>query len=159
MKAASASEIRQRLKELDKKDLMELCLRLSRYKKENKELLSYLLFEADDPGHYVDSVKEQIDEVFAGINTSSIFLAKKTIRKALRTANRFIRYAGEKTVEIEVLLHFCTSLQGLKVNWNRNTLLAKMYQAQIQKISTAINSLHPDLQYDYVRSLERLKLN
>jgi hypothetical protein len=157
MKAASAAEIKQRLKELDKKELADLCLRLSRYKKENKELLTFLLFEADDLPHYIAGVKEAIDDIFAGVNTSSVFFAKKTIRKALRTANRYIRYTGDKTVETEVLLHFCTNFCGLKLDWRRSTLLANIYNAQIKKIAAAIDSLHEDLQYDYRRSLERLK--
>jgi hypothetical protein len=157
MKAASANEIKQQLKELEKKELMELCLRLSRYKKENKELLTFLLFEACDLPHYIAGVKEEIDVIFAGVNTSSVFFARKTIRKALHTANRFIRYAGDKTVEVEVLLHFCTAFQGLKLNWQRSSLLLKIYQNQLKKIDAAINSLHEDLQYDYRRSLDRLK--
>ena len=157
MKAATANEIKQRLKDLDKKDLMDLCLRLSRYKKENKELLTFLLFEADDLPHYIKSVKEELDEIFAAVNTSSVFFAKKTIRKALRTANRYIRYAGDKTVEAEVLLHFCTNFQALKLDWKRSTLLSKIYYNQVKKIDAAIDSMHEDLQYDYRRSFEKLK--
>ena len=157
MKAASANEIKQRLKDLDKKDLMELCLRLSRYKKENKELLTFLLFEADDLPHYINSVKEELDEIFAAVNTTSVFFAKKTLRKALRTANRYIRYAGDKTVEAEVLLHFCTNFQGLKLDWKRSTLLSNLYYGQIKKIGAAIDSMHEDLQYDYRRAYDRLK--
>lgn len=157
MKAATANEIKQRLKDLDKKDLMDLCLRLSRYKKENKELLTFLLFEADDLPHYIKSVKEELDEVFSAVNTSSVFFAKKTIRKALRTANRYIRYGGDKTVEAEVLLHFCTNFQALKLDWKRSTLLSKIYYNQVKKIDAAIDSMHEDLQYDYRRSFEKLK--
>jgi hypothetical protein len=157
MKAASASEIKQRLKDLEKKELMELCLRLSRYKKENKELLTFLLFEADDITHYIGGVKEELDNIFADVNTSSVFFAKKTIRKALRTANRYIRYAGDKTVEVEVLLHFCSNFRELKLDWKRSTLLSNIYYNQIKKAGAAIDSLHEDLQYEYRRSLERLK--
>lgn len=158
MKAATANEIKQRLKDLDKKDLMELCLRLSRYKKENKELLTFLLFESDDLPHYIKSVKEDLDGIFADVNTSSVFFAKKTIRKALRTANRYIRYAGDKAVEAEVLLHFCTNFQGLKLDWKRSTLLSKIYSNQVKKAGAAIDGMHEDLQYDYRRTYEGLKL-
>jgi hypothetical protein len=157
MKAATANEIKQRLKDLDKKDLTDLCLRLSRYKKENKELLTFLLFESDDLLHYINGVKEELDEIFAGVNTSSVFFAKKTIRKALRTANRYIRYAGDKTVEADVLLHFCTNFQGLKLDWKRSTLLSNIYYGQIKKIGAAINCMHEDLQYEYRRSYDRLQ--
>ena len=157
MKAASANEIKQRLKELEKKALMELCLRLARHKKENKELLTFLLFEADDLPAYIAGVNGEVDNIFAGVNTSSVFFAKKTIRKALRTANRYIRYAADKTVEVEVLLHFCTAFRSLKLDWKRSTLLANLYASQLKKIGAAIDSLHEDLQYDYRRSLDRLK--
>ena len=77
----------------------------------------------------------------------------------MRTANRYIRYAGDKTVEVEVLLHFCTDYQELKLDWKRSTLLSKIYDNQLKKIDAAINSLHEDLQYDYRRSYQRLKLD
>ena len=157
MKAASVAEIKQQLKTLDQKGLMDLCLRLARYKKENKELLTFLLYEANDLPHYIASVNEELDAIFAGVNTSSVFFAKKTIRKALRTANRYIRYAGDKTVEVEVLLHFCTNFKGLRLDWRNSTLLSKIYFAQVKKIGAAIDSLHEDLQYDYRRSVDRLK--
>lgn len=157
MKAASAAEIKQALKDLEKKELMELCLRLSRYKKENKELLTFLLFEAGDLQHYIAGVKEEIDEAFATVNHNSVYFAKKGIRKALRIANKYIRYAGDKAVEVELLLHYCTNFRGLKLDWNRSTLLSKIYNNQLKKISAALDTMHEDLQYDYRRSLERLK--
>lgn len=56
MKAASAQEIKAALKQLEAKELLDICLRLSRYKKENKELLTFLLFEADNLPAYIKSV-------------------------------------------------------------------------------------------------------
>ena len=61
MKAASVSEIKQALKEQKTSQLIELCLRLARFKKENKELLTYLLFEADDLNQYVKNVKDEMN--------------------------------------------------------------------------------------------------
>lgn len=157
MKAASAAEIRQSLKDLEKKELLEICLRLSRYKKENKELLTFLLFEASDLQHYTASVNEELDTVFATVNQNSVHLAKKGLRKALRIANRYIRYAADKAVEVEVLLHFCTNFKGLRVDWHRSNVLVRMYHNQLKKIDAALNTMHEDLQYDYRRSLERLQ--
>lgn len=156
MKPASAQEIKNALKELDAKALMELCLRLARYKKENKELLTFLLFEADDLPGYIKGVNEEIDEAFGGVNTSSVYLAKKSIRKALRIANKYIRYAGSKTAEVEILLHYCTNFKGLKLSWQKSAALANIYKGQLKKIEAAIDTLHEDLQYDYRRSFNRL---
>jgi hypothetical protein len=157
MKAASAQEIKAGLKEKDAKELVEICLRLARYKKENKELLTFLLFEADDLQAYIKSVNEELDDIFSEVNTNSVYFAKKGLRKALRTANRYIRYAGSKTVEAEILLHYCTNFKGLKLAWQKSTLLSNIYQAQLKKIEAALNTMHEDLQYDYRRSFQRLK--
>lgn len=137
--------------------MSQICLRLARFKKENKELLTYLLFEADDPDHYIKSVKEEIDLAFAGINTSSIYYVKKSIRKILRMANKYIRYTGSDLAEVEILLHFCTSVKGLNVQLNKSAAMMKLYETQIRKISESISRMHEDLQYDYIRSLNRLK--
>lgn len=156
MKAASVQEIKAALKEKDEKELMELCLRLVRYKKENKELLTFLLFEADDLPVFIQGVNEEIDEGFAALNKDSYYIAKKGLRKILRIANKYVRYAGNKTVEVEVLLHFCTAFKGIKSSWQKTGALAMLYAAQLKKIKAALETMHEDLQYDYRRSLERL---
>lgn len=158
MKAASVNEIKQELKELNATQLTELCLRLARFKKENKELLTYLLFEADDLSAYIASVKQQMDQNFAEINTSNIYFAKKTLRKILRLANKYIRYTGSKEAETEILLHYLTSFNGIKLSWHKSTALTNLYNAQLKKIRAAIDTMHEDLQHDYQRSVERLVL-
>lgn len=156
MKAASVQEIKVALKEKDEKELAELCLRLARYKKENKELLTFLLFESDNLPAFIQSVNEEVDKGFAALNKDSYYIAKKGLRKILRTANKYIRYAGNKTVEAEVLLHFCTAFKGIKTSWQKTAALASLYAAQLKKIKAALETMHEDLQYDYHRSLDRL---
>jgi hypothetical protein len=156
MKAASVNEIKQQLKATSPAQLTELCLRLARFKKENKELLTFLLFEADDLPAYINNVKQQIDEEFSQINTSNIYFAKKTLRKILRIANKHIRYTGSKEAETEILIHYLTNFKGLKISWKKSTALVNLYNAQIKKIKAAIATMHEDLQYDYLRSVERL---
>lgn len=157
MKAASLQDIKAALKAQDEKALLEICLRLARYKKENKELLTFLLFEADDLAAYINQVNEATDEGFATLNTSTFYIAKKGLRKILRSANKYIRYAGTKTVEVEVLLHFCTAFKGIKAAWQTTPALANLYAGLLKKIRLAIDSMHEDLQYEYRRGLERLE--
>jgi len=158
MKPASVNEIKQRLKEIEKKELVEICQRLARFKKENKELLTYLLFEEDDLQGYIQNVKQEIDEGFLQVNLSNVYFAKKTIRKVLRIGNKHIRYTGSKTAEVEILLHYLTSFKGLNLHWQKSTALVNIYKAQLKKIEAAIASMHQDLQYDYRRELQRLQL-
>lgn len=159
MKAASVNEIKQELQALHSDKLVELCLRLARFKKENKELLTYLLFEAHNQTDYITSVKKEMDSQFTSVNQSNVYFAKKTIRKVLRTANKFIRYSSSAVVETELLLHFCFLLQSLGPSFLRNTIIKNMYQAQLKKIDKVINGLHEDLQYDYVKQVAVLTEN
>lgn len=157
MKASTVHELKQELVQLPVSRLAELCVRLARFKKENKELLTYLLFEAYDEEAYVNSVKEEMDGLFEDTNKSSFFLAKKTIRKVLRTANKHIRYIGTKQSEVELLLHFCSGMNELGLSFHKSPVLLNLYNNQLRKAEKTIETLHEDLQYDYKRELNKLK--
>ncbi|QCE42366.1 hypothetical protein [Psychroserpens sp. NJDZ02] len=154
MKAVSVVTIRKELKHKTNEELAELCLRLSRFKKENKELLTYLLFEADSEAGYIETVKAEIDEQFELINTDSFFYIKKSVRKILRNTKKHIRYSLNKETEVELLLYFCKKLRTMKPSISRNTTLTNLYDRNIEAITKKILALHEDLQYDYNLELE-----
>ena len=78
MNAASLHEIKKELGFLDKEVLLGLVLRLARYKKENKELLSYLLFEAHNESDFVHSIKNELDSQMEDITKSNMYLTKQS---------------------------------------------------------------------------------
>lgn len=157
MKIASIVTIKKELQHLPKEDLLGLCLRLGKFKKENKALLTYLLFEAHDEDGYVSSVKSTLDELFEGMNTDSYFYMKKTIRKILRQIRTYSRYSSKKSTEIELLLYFCERLNELHPSIHSNRTLNNLYERQIISIKKKITGLHEDLQYDYSMQLNDLK--
>jgi len=156
MKAASIVTIKKELQHLPKEDLLQLCLRLGRFKKENKELLTYLLFQAHDEESYIENIKDTLDELFENMNTNSYFYMKKTIRKILRQIKTFSRYSIKKTTEVDLLIYFCQRLNELKPNIHRNKALNNLYQRQIVAMEKKIAGFHEDLQYDYRVQLEEL---
>jgi len=156
MKAASISEIKNELGKLPPARLAELCLLLAKYKKDNKELLSYLLFEENDMTAYTESVKKEMDLQFAAINISHIYFAKKSLRKILRITGKHIRYTGSKQAEAELLIYFCQKLKDSGIRYNTSTVLMNLFQAQLKKINTAIAGFHEDLQYDYLKEIKKL---
>ena len=156
MKAATVHELKQELENTSPAKVQELCLRLARFKKENKELLTYLLFEAHDTAAYIESVKSEMDIQFEGVNKTTIYFAKKTLRKIVRTAAKYIRYSGQATVEIEVLIHFCKGMKALNIPIQQTPALLNIYQGQIKKINKAIAALHEDIQYDYRKEIDKL---
>jgi hypothetical protein len=136
--------------------LLELCLRLSRFRKENKELLTYLLFDSTDEQGYIKSIKRDIDEQFELVNRTSTYFIKKSIRKILRNTKKYIRYSGKKETEVELLIYFCFKLNQFKPSIHKNTTLQNLFEKQIASVRKTLPSLHEDLQYDYGRELEEL---
>jgi hypothetical protein len=156
MKASTISTLKKELITLPASDVVDLCLKLAKYKKENKELLSYLLFDANNETEYIRNVKSEIDDLFGEINLSHLYFAKKGIRKILKTTTKYIRYSGHKQTEVELLLYFCTKLKRSGIRIESSNSLSNLYANQVRKIKLAINTLHEDLQYDYSKELNSL---
>ncbi len=156
MKAATINELKLELQNASAARLTELCLRLARFKKENKELLTYLLFEAHDTDAYIAIVKEEMALQFDTINKSNVYFVKKTLRKILRIVNKFIRYSASEIVETELLIYFCEKVKAMSEPINKNTVISNIYQNQIKKINKSIAAMHEDLQYDYQKEVSEL---
>ncbi|EZH75234.1 hypothetical protein ATO12_00215 [Aquimarina atlantica] len=156
MKTATVKELKTELTDRSHQELIELCLHLSRFKKENKELLTYLLFESTHEEEYIISIQREVDEQFEMINTTSYFYIKKSIRKILRTIKKYIRYSKNKETEIELLLYFCKKLKNFSPSIQNNTVLKNIYHRETSAIKKKITALHEDLQYDYTLELQKL---
>lgn len=156
MKAATLAEIKKELQHKSEEELLSYCLSLSRFKKENKELLTYLLFEASDEEGYIQSVKNEIDLQFSEINNQNYYWMKKTIRKVLRHTRKYIRYSKKKTTELELLIYFCHKMLLLRPSIKENTVLINLYNRLVISIRKTIAKMEEDLQYDYNLKLEEV---
>ena len=156
MTTASLSELRRAILNVPSGELPELCIKLARFKKENKELLSYLLFEADDEPEYIRKVKAEIDDHFRELNRSTPYMAKKGIRKILAFTNQRIRYSGQKRTEVELLIHYCKKFKK-EVPYRHNITIKNIYLRQILKIKKTVGTLHEDLQFDFGEEIKLLE--
>ncbi|MEO5999629.1 MAG: hypothetical protein ABIN89_22730 [Chitinophagaceae bacterium] len=156
MKAATIHDIKEELSNLPSTKVLELCLRLAKYKKENKELLSYLLFESHDEQAFIETAKKEIEDSFDEISGLSLYHVKKSLRKILRTISKYSRHTGTKQSELELLIHFCKEVKKTGIPYKKNTALKNIYERQIYKISNLVLLLHEDLQYDYKKEMEKL---
>ncbi|MEN9347131.1 MAG: hypothetical protein ACOVOO_11840 [Flavobacteriales bacterium] len=158
MKAASVSDVKKELRLKSEDELAELLMRMVKYKKENKELISYLLFDAEDESQYVNDIKLEIDLAFDEMNKSTIYFIKKSLRKVLRTANKHIKFSGQKTTEVAILLYFCKKITELGRSATSNVSVQLIYHRQIQKIEKALAGMHEDLRFDFTNDLNELNL-
>lgn len=153
MKAASVKEIKEQLNSLSASQLLHFCMRLAKYKKDNKELLSYLLFYEQDENGFILDVKAEIDLLFESVHTTHLYAAKKTIRKIIRVANKYARYSGHKTTELTILIYLIHRIGTANIPLDKSVALMNMYQSLIKKSKLIIGVLHEDLQYDFNKEL------
>ena len=156
MKAASIVTLRKALAHLDHQALQQLCLRLARFKLENKELLTYLIFESKDELQYVQSIKSQLDILFDEINTNRYFFIKKSVRKILRRIRKFSRYSNASETEVELLLYFSCKMKTIQPSIFNNKTLTNLYNRQVEASRKKTLKLHEDLQYEYQLQIEKL---
>ncbi len=156
MESFPLSEIKKELQVLPPKQLQDLVLRLAKFKKENKELLSYLLFEAFNEQTFIENVKAEINEQFKQLNKHSFYLAKKTLRKALKTTDKYIKFSGSKQTEIELLIHFCQTMKKSGIQIRSHRVVLNMYLRQKERIRKVHSMLHEDLQFDYEEAIGKL---
>jgi hypothetical protein len=155
MKPEKLSDIKKELLAQDVRQLSEICIRIAKYKKENKELLDYLLFRADDPMEYAESIKSTLEGDFKSLRTH-YYYSLKSLRKILRLMNRYVKYTGSKEVEMEMLLWFCRNFLIYTDTRSSHKPLRALFVRQIEKIAKVFPKLHEDLQFDYRNELEVL---
>jgi hypothetical protein len=154
MKASSLNEIKKELRTLDPEALQEICMRLGKFKKENKELMTYLLFEAHNEQAYIENVKEELAAEFGHVpRGGNTYFIKKTLRKILRSANRQIRYSGIRQTEVEIRIFFLVKMKEARVPLSAGTVLYNLYHQQLKKINSILEKLPEDLQADYEQDL------
>ena len=153
MEAASLAEIKKVLMRMEHGELLDACLRLARFKKDNKELLTYLLFLSEDEQGFASYLCGLIDEQFAETPNAH----KKTLRKMIRWMNKCLRFSGNKETEYQVRMHFCRSLRESKTPFRKHRVMWNMFTGQIKKIRKSIEKFHDDLKNDYEREIVKLE--
>lgn len=159
MKPVTVSVLKKELNQLTQEELIETCLKLAKFKKENKELLTYALFDSHDEDEYIREIKSEMDIEFTNLNLTSLYYIKKGVRKILRIIKKYIRYSKKKETEADILLYFCSKMKQLKPAHKKNVQMVAIYERQLTMAKKAISVLHEDIQYDFNLELEELEQN
>jgi hypothetical protein len=156
MTSATLAELKRELSTLDSPKLREVALRMAKYKVENKELLTYLLYESSDEAGFVEGGKRGVDEAFAAIPNKNLYYYKKSLRKILRMVNKQAKYSGIPSTGLELRIHFCLALKNSGVDFRKSPVIVNLYQQQVRKIQAILKTLPDDLQADYSQSVNQL---
>ena len=157
MQSPALNHIKKTLLALEPNELTTICLRLAKYKKENKELLAYLLFESSNEAQYIEDIRIELDAFFDELRFIGVYKFTKQVRKILRYVNKHIKYSGNPATEVELLIYFCQKLYIAISGKNSITAIQNLYYRQIDKIEKTLLKLHEDLRFDFQNDIEELK--
>ena len=73
MKPVTVSILKNELRQHSQQELIDICLQMVKFKKVNKELLSYILFDSKDEEEYKRAIKEEIDDSFSNFNKERLY--------------------------------------------------------------------------------------
>ncbi len=157
MKAASLIQIKKELETISPQKLMALSLRLIKFKTENKELISYLLFDEDDQSGYISDIKFEITALLADIKILPPYMVKRTFRKCIKLITKYAKYMGSKDAEAELLMHFCRTVNQHGISRYTYKAVLNMYWSTLLKVHKMLPSVHEDLRVDYENEIEQLQ--
>jgi hypothetical protein len=149
------SDLKKELAELSKPELIQLCLRVAKLKRENKELLAYLIFDADDPLFYAQKLKPEIREVFEQPFQHAYYLTK-SIRKTMRLITKYYRFTSNKQGETELLIYLAEQFHN---TWRKEYLyqaLGKVIFRCLEKAEANLKKIDEDFRADFEQPIEEL---
>lgn len=158
MENRKLNDIKKTLAHLNDKELTEICLSLIRYKKENKELVSYLLYHKHDEPFFIEKLCADIDLMFTELDGLTTRDTRKKVRKIIRHCDKWIRFSKRKDTEIEVRIHLLKKIRIFPFSRSLSYFQETIYLRQRKKITQSIPKVHEDLQNDYLDYLEEFGL-
>ena len=157
MKSTTLNDIKKEINQLSAKELAELFLLLAKFKKENKEYLSYLLFESHNKRALLEEIKVEIKGMVLDFNGNYFrYDFKKKLRKLKAFLSKYNKFLNDKAMSIEMHLYLCQVLKEYDYPYIKYGIPDVFFGQQIKKINTLLKGLHEDLRYDYGRQLEVL---
>jgi NTP pyrophosphatase (non-canonical NTP hydrolase) len=157
MKVVSLQELKKEFAQLPPEELVELCIALAKYKKDNKEYAGYLLFESNNKTAFINEIKKEVAEQINELKKQpNLYYVKKTLRAVLRKIIKYCRYLDDKALGADLHIYFCSCLKNSGIPYHKSARLVNLYEAELKKINTLIKTLHEDLQGDYLKELDEI---
>lgn len=150
------SDIKKELSGLDKAELILLCIRMAKLKKENKEFLSFLISDSDDPQYYAEKLKPELDAVWQE-PFRSVWALNKSLRKSLRLISKYRRFTAHLRGELELMIYF---QQGFFEHWKHgfnNRRFESMSDQNLRKIHKLLSQIDEEFRADYQPQIDDLE--
>ncbi|HAH38576.1 MAG TPA: hypothetical protein DEQ87_08220 [Algoriphagus sp.] len=156
MDIPSLATLKKDLGYLSEQEIKDLLIELIKFSRDNKAYLFFKLYERDQPGLFVEMVKEDLLVEFEKARVEHGYYAKKSAQSIRRKMNKLLKLLKSKPDQAEVILFFCEKIKEMGFLKHRNSVIKNLYEIQKGKVEKLVSGLHEDLQYDFQFRLEKL---
>jgi len=153
---ANLNTIKKELIECEKKQLIEIITRLCRFKLDNKSLVSFLLFDAENEPEFVKEAKLQIDDLIEESKYFNFYSTKKRYRKIATLITKYVKFTNKTESEIELRLHLVKTFTENKSELKTYLYFKKALSKQLEKVDKLMKKIHEDLQFEYEEEINNL---
>ncbi|MFC3414573.1 hypothetical protein [Algoriphagus hitonicola] len=157
MQFPSLAQLKKELELLPEKEKVNLISDLAKFSRENKAYLFFKLQEKENPGYFLEMIKEELDTEFQKSNASHVYYAKKSAQAIRRKLNKMLKLSKKKEDQIEAIMYFCEQLKEYGYLQFNYPVIDNLYKIQVEKVKKLILGLHEDLQYDFEMRLQDLE--
>jgi len=157
-KTPSIAVLKKELSYRSEQEIIDFCVTLIKFNRENKELLNYLLIDEVEKEVFLNEIKITISANFLDINFRSYHILRKSVRKILKLTKKYIKLINEPIKELTLLIHFNQELISCLPKLKNYPSIENYFISNIKKMESIVAKLHPDLQYDYINDINELKI-
>lgn len=156
MEIPTLANLKKELSYLSESEIKELLIELIKFSRDNKAYLFFKLYEKDQPGLFIELVKEDLLIEFEKVRVDHSYYAKKGIQSIRRKMNKLLKLSKNKEDQVEVLLFFSEEMKERGFLKYGNPVIKNLYEIQKGKVEKLIEKLHEDFQYDFRNRMEEL---
>lgn len=156
MEIPTLANLKKELSYLSESEIKELLIELIKFSRDNKAYLFFKLYEKDQPGLFIELVKEDLLIEFEKVRVDHSYYAKKGIQSIRRKMNKLLKLSKNKEDQVEVLLFFSEEIKERGFLKYGNPVIKNLYEIQKGKVEKLIEKLHEDFQYDFRNRMEEL---
>ena len=157
-KNPTLAQLKKEIQTLPAEKIIALITKLGKFNALNKQLITYELFDAETPETYISDLKVEINDALNLIKLDSWYNQKKTFKKFMKTIGNYKKIMANNEMELQMHLAIATKIYHILTHekYDINFIIEAQLFKSIALIKKLIDTLHQDLQYDYLKQYKKL---
>lgn len=150
------NELKKELAYLSQKELLNLLVRMTKVKAENKDLLNFILFFDEQAMVYAETFTDEIVKPIFEYPNQEYFLLK-SLRKSKRVISKVYKITKSREAELSLYLKMLETIQEQIKNYRFRITTINFIAIVSGRIEKLYDGINDELKLDYTQRVEDVK--